>query len=282
MAWTDGLARWYATQGRHELPWRHTRDPWAVLVSEIMLQQTQVARVLPYWSRFIERWPTPAACAAAPLKEVLREWHGLGYPRRALALHDSAGVVAVNGWPRSEAALRRLPGVGAYTARALLTLALEEPSAPPLDVNIARVVARAARGVEPAEASPRSLEAPIDAARPRSLDRRHYTFALFDVGALHCRPRPRCEGCPLRRRCASRTRLRQAAPSPARRPVVPYASSMRRLRGILLAAALAAGGELSAAAAAAAARTAAPDLELARRPDAIEAALSSLRADRLI
>src|SRR3989442_1387276 len=88
--WTRGLAPWYAARGRHDLPWRQTRDPWAVLVSEVMLQQTQVARVLPKWHAFLERFPTVAACAAAPVGEVIRAWSGLGYNRRAVALHAAA------------------------------------------------------------------------------------------------------------------------------------------------------------------------------------------------
>src|SRR5580692_3838372 len=142
--WTRGLARWYEGHGRHDLPWRATADPWAILVSEVMLQQTQVARVAGRWESFLARWPTPEACAAAPLPAVLREWQGLGYPRRARALHEVATAVAAGGWPDTEAGLRSLPGVGAYTARALLVLAFGASTIPPQDVNIARVTARAA------------------------------------------------------------------------------------------------------------------------------------------
>ena len=282
MAWTAGLARWYRAHGRHELPWRQTRDPWAVLVSEVMLQQTQVARVLPYWERFLELWPNPAMFAAAPLTDVLREWQGLGYPRRAVALHDTASRLARDGWPRDEPGLRALPGFGTYTARALLTLALGEPSLPPLDVNIARVAARAAAGCEPNELRPRELEALVASGRPRDLDRRSYTFALFDAGALHCRATPVCAGCPLRRSCAWRTRRPEQAARPARRRQEPYAGSMRRLRGVLLAAALEHGGTLTAAEAEHAANAAAHSLPLARDASAVHRALASLRADRLI
>ncbi|MGH7687300.1 MAG: A/G-specific adenine glycosylase, partial [Candidatus Dormibacteria bacterium] len=235
MAWTAGLARWYRTHGRHELPWRQTRDPWAVLVSEVMLQQTQVARVLPYWERFLELWPDHPMFAAAPLTDVLREWQGLGYPRRAVALHDTASRVATGGWPRDEAGLRALPGIGAYTARALLTLALDEACPPPLDVNIARVASRAAGGCEPDEIGARELAALVKSGRPRDLDRRSYTFALFDAGALHCRATPICAGCPLRRSCLWRTRSPAPAARSVRRRPEPYAGSMRRLRGVLLA-----------------------------------------------
>src|SRR5438552_3822111 len=95
--WTQGLKAWYAERGRHELPWRQTRDPWAVLVSEVMLQQTQVSRVLPRFAPFLDRWPAPAALAATPLPDVLREWRGMGYPRRARDLHRTATLIAAGG-----------------------------------------------------------------------------------------------------------------------------------------------------------------------------------------
>lgn len=280
--WTAGLAPWYEAHGRHDLPWRKTQDPWAVLVSEVMLQQTQVTRVLPYWIDFMARWPDPASFAAALLPDVLRAWQGLGYPRRAVALHDTAALVAATGWPCDERGLRALPGIGRYTARALLTLALGEASPPPLDVNIARVAARAGAGRGPTEVDARSLEQLIAAARPRSLDRRRYTFALFDAGALHCRARPVCEGCPLRRRCAWRSAGRDASTESTRRPSVPFSSSMRRLRGVLLAAALRDGGDLSAQAAQTAAAEVASDLPPARDAATVDRAVASLRADRLI
>jgi A/G-specific adenine glycosylase len=289
--WTAGLAPWYAAHGRHDLPWRQTRDAWAVLVSEVMLQQTQVPRVVPYWQEFMSRWPDPGSFAAAPLPDVLRAWQGLGYPRRAVALHDTAALVAAGGWPRDEPGLQKLPGIGRYTSRALLTLALAEPSAPPLDVNIARVAARAGAGREPGDVSDRTLEELITLARPSSLDRRRYTFALFDTGALHCRAQPRCAGCPLRRGCAWRRRRNgeattdgsdRATARRARRPSVPYPASMRLLRGVLLAAALHEGGDLTPEAAHAAAAAVAEHLPLARDPARVDQALASLRADRLI
>ena len=275
-AWTTGLAAWYRRHGRHQLPWRHTRDPWAVLVSEVMLQQTQVRRVLDPWRSFLERWPTVDSCAAASLDDVLRAWRGLGYPRRARALRETAARVAAGGWPRDEAALRALPGVGPYTARALLTFALGAPSAPPLDVNIARVAARASLGREPAEVRRDALEATITAARPRGLDPRDYAFALFDAGALHCRAVPRCASCPLAARCASRARL-AIAPSPPARRTPRYAGSMRQLRGAILAAALASPSP-STRAALAAAVSGLPQAHAA----AVSAAIASLQADGLI
>src|SRR5258708_19798572 len=105
VSWTSGLSAWYAARGRHHLPWRSTRDPWAVLVSEVMLQQTSVARVLPRWEAFLRRWPDPAACAAAPRDDVLRGWDGLGYPRPAVALHRSAAPLPPPPWPPAQPAL---------------------------------------------------------------------------------------------------------------------------------------------------------------------------------
>ncbi|MBV8527390.1 MAG: A/G-specific adenine glycosylase [Candidatus Dormibacteraeota bacterium] len=280
--WTAGLARWYAAHGRHDLPWRQTQDPWAVLVSEVMLQQTQVTRVIPYWLDFTARWPDPASFAAAPRADVLRAWQGLGYPRRAAALLDTAALVAAHGWPHDEAGLRSLPGIGRYTARALLTLALGVPSAPPLDVNISRVAARAGAGAEPNEVPVSALEQCIAGARPRSLDPRRYTFALFDAGALYCRVTPACDGCPLQRGCAWRRLGRAPAAGSTRRPLVPYATSMRRLRGVLLAAALRNDGDLTHEAARTAAALVAATLPPARDPALIDQAVASLRADRLI
>ena len=281
--WTAGLAAWYAAHGRHDLPWRQTQDPWAVLVSEVMLQQTQVTRVIPYWLEFMTRWPDPVAFAAAPVADVLRAWQGLGYPRRAVALRDTAALVRVEGWPRDERGLRSLPGVGRYTARALLTLSLDMPSPPPLDVNIARVAARAGAGAEPQDVPDSALEQLIAGAKPHSLDRRRYTFALFDAGALHCRARPLCDGCPLRRGCAWRRTAHAAIASGGpRRPSVPYAASMRRLRGVLLAAALRDGGYLTHDAAGDAAAAVAATCPPARDPAVVDQAVASLRADRLI
>ena len=207
-----------------------------MLVSEVMLQQTPVARVLPRWSAFLERWPRPAALAAAPLAEVLREWQGLGYPRRARDLHRTAAVVAA-GWPRDERGLRALPGVGAYTARALAVLSLGIAAPPPRDVNVARVAARAALGMEPGAVRAADVERSLTAG-VRGLRCRDAALALFDLGATVCTARrPRCEVCPLRM-CASRARLEGAAPQPAARRQGDWTTSRRRLRGAVLAAVL--------------------------------------------
>ena len=231
--WTRGLGRWYVLNGRHDLPWRATADPWALLVSEVMLQQTQVARVAGRWESFLSRWPTAHACAAAALDDVLREWQGLGYPRRARALHDTARIVAAGGWPVTEDGLRALPGVGAYTARALRVLAFGDDGPPPQDINVARVTARAALGREPHETRHSSIAERLSAGRPRHMSARAYTYALFDAGALHCRALPRCQGCPLATGCAARPRVSVTAPPP-RRSQGRFEGSVRELRGALL------------------------------------------------
>lgn len=219
-----------------DLPWRRTRDPWSVLVSEVMLQQTQVARVVPRWARFLARWPTPAACAAAPLGDVLTEWQGLGYPRRArnLWLTATACVEQHGGrLPTELDALLALPGIGAYTARAVLAFALEAPVGV-VDTNIARVLARR----EGERLAPRAAQAAADALVPpgRSWE---WNQVLMDLGARRCRPVPDCDGCPVR------CRWREAGrpePDPAvgsagvSRCQAAFEGSDRQLRGIVLAA----------------------------------------------
>jgi A/G-specific adenine glycosylase len=190
----DTLLKWYSAAGRHDLPWRRTRDPWAVLVSELMLQQTQVARVLPKYRAFLALFPTPAACAAAPVGEVVRAWAGLGYNRRAVNLHRTAVAVSERhggALPRDLVSLLALPGLGPYTARAVLAFAFEQPVCP-LDVNTARPLARAASVVSQADA---------DALVPAQHAWR-WNQALMDLGALVCTRRsPRCGDCPVAESC---------------------------------------------------------------------------------
>jgi A/G-specific adenine glycosylase len=175
----EQLLAWYAEHGR-DLPWRRTRDPYAILVSEVMLQQTQVERVLPRWTEWLERWPTPEALAAAPLADVIRAWQGLGYNRRAVSLHRAAQHVSAHGWPDD---LTVLPGVGRYTADALRNFAFGEDVLP-VDVNIGRVQERTGEAFDGSCAQ-----------------------ALFDLGATLCLARiPRCGACPLAARCPSRGR----------------------------------------------------------------------------
>jgi A/G-specific adenine glycosylase len=199
------LMAWYRENGRHGLPWRLTRDPYAVLVSEVMLQQTQVERVLPYYTAWLDRWPTFAALAAASPAEVIREWRALGYNRRALNLHRLAVAVTQDHGgtlPSSLAALRWLPGIGPYTAAAIQSFAREQRVVV-TDTNIARVLARAFFGVASARGVPaRALSDAAHALLP-SRDVRHHNLALMDLGAMVCTARtPRCGECPVARLCA--------------------------------------------------------------------------------
>jgi A/G-specific adenine glycosylase len=146
------LLAWFAANER-DLPWRRTRDPYAILVSEVMLQQTQVERVMPRYLAWLERWPTVEALAAAPIADVLREWQGLGYNRRALNLHRAAAAISERGWPSD---LTALPGVGAYTAAAIRNFAFGEDVLP-IDTNVRRVQERTGHRF-----SPRSVQALMD------------------------------------------------------------------------------------------------------------------------
>ena len=192
-----------------DLPWRQTRDPWAVLVSEVMLQQTQVARVVPRWHAFLDRFPTPDTCAVAPLGDVLREWQGLGYPRRARNLHATARrVVELGRFPHELHELLALPGVGPYTARAVMAFAFELDAAV-VDTNIARVYARVAGE----RLTPKRVQTMADDACPTG-DAWVWNQCLMDLGAVLCRPaNPGCGECPVQRRCAWRGGA--AVPDPA-------------------------------------------------------------------
>ncbi len=196
-AWGGSLG---SDSRRPDLPWRAIRDPWAVLVSEVMAQQTQLARVVPAYRRFMAAFPTPAACAEASLGSVLRAWEGLGYNRRARNLHRSAAaIVADHGGrvPSDLTALLGLPGVGAYTARAVLAFAFEADVGV-VDTNAGRVLSRAVAGrpLGPAEAQD-LVDTMVPAARGWSFGQ-----ALIDLGATLClKGDPRCRACPVRRRC---------------------------------------------------------------------------------
>lgn len=195
------LSRW-AAEVHRDLPWRRTRDPWAVLVSELMLQQTQVSRVEPKYHEFLSLFPTPAACAAAPLGSVVTAWAGLGYNRRAVNLHRCAAVVVDEHGgtlPDDLRALLALPGIGPYTARAVLAFAFERDVGV-VDTNAARVLARSAgRRLRPAEA-----QSAADAAVPEG-EGWAWNQGMLDLGALACRARaPRCDECPIAPWCAWR------------------------------------------------------------------------------
>lgn len=217
------LVRWYDAHGRHDLPWRAGRDRWSVLVSEVMLQQTQVSRVLDVWPGFIARFPTPTAMASVGVGEVISAWGTLGYPRRARRLWEAARLVAEHGWPDD---LRDLPGVGRYTAAALAAQA-DGADVPAVDANVRRVTERfTGRRLTNTEAEQAACEA------GGSLRGRDRLLALMDVGAVVCRPRaPRCGECPLAEGCATQgvlegeTRHRQPS----------FEGSFRQRRGRVLA-----------------------------------------------
>jgi A/G-specific adenine glycosylase len=203
----DLLLAWFAGHAR-DLPWRGTRDPYAILVSEVMSQQTQVERVVPRWQRWLERWPTVEALAAAPAGDVIREWQGLGYNRRAVSLHRAAQHVAAHGWPDD---LTELPGVGRYTADAVACFAFGRPVLP-VDVNVRRVAERTGHSFAPAAAQ-----------------------ALMDLGKAVCLARiPRCDICPVAVECPSRGRRFE----PSRRQG-PFEGSFRQRRATALRAVLA-------------------------------------------
>ena len=224
------IARWYAQYGRHDLPWRQTRDRWAVLVSEVMLQQTQVGRVAAVWPEFMARFPTPEAMAAAAPGEVIAAWGTLGYPRRARRLWETAVQVAAAGWPDD---LSELPGVGRYTADAVAAQ-VDDRDAPAVETNIRRVVERRAGHVlSPREAAAASREA------GHPLTGRDRLLALMDIGAVLCRPRgPRCPECPLGPGCATASSANPAlagAPLGRRPRHSAYEGSFRQRRGRVLA-----------------------------------------------
>ena len=213
------LLEWWRRQ-RIELPWRATRDPYAVLVCEVMSQQTQIERVRAYWEPWMARWPSARELASATLTDVLHAWQGLGYPRRARDLLGAAQRIARQGWPAPER-LTELPGVGPYTADAIRCFAFEQPVLP-RDANVRRVLARR---------FPAGLEPP---AQPWALG-----GALMDLGRTHCRSRPRCEGCPLRPGCMVPLVQDGWDPAGRSRRQPAYAGSLRQRRGVLLRAALA-------------------------------------------
>jgi A/G-specific adenine glycosylase len=199
------LLDWYQ-QSRRELPWRGTHDPWRILLSEVMLQQTRVVAVVPYYQRFLERFPTPQALAQAPEQELLALWSGLGYYARARNLQRAAQAIAQLGaFPETFEQIRELPGVGDYTAAAVASIAFGLPHAV-LDGNVARVLSRltAERGdVRSSTVRVRlkqTAQTLVDARRPGDFNQ-----ALMELGATVCLPRvPQCLLCPLREQCAAR------------------------------------------------------------------------------
>ena len=241
----DAILAWYDAYGR-EIPFRSVTDPYAILVSEAMAQQTQVMRAAAHWRAWMAQFPTVAALAAAPVADVLRAWAGLGYNRRAIHLHRAArAIVEEHGGrvPDTVKELQALPGIGPYTARAVAAIAFGRPAGA-VDVNVRRVLARAVAGDADALA-PGDLQALADAAVPyeRPAD---WTHAVMDVGARFCRPKPRCGDCPAISLCryaasaAAGERPAHVPRRPAAERALPFPETTRWLRGRLLAAARAA------------------------------------------
>jgi A/G-specific adenine glycosylase len=236
--YAEPVLRWYAGHAR-DLPWRRPgASAWSVLVSEIMLQQTPVARVLPAHTAWLERWPDPPALAAAAPGDALRQWDRLGYPRRALWLHGAARILTERHGgqvPASLPDLRALPGVGGYTAAAVASFAFGQRHAV-LDTNVRRVLARLVRGEgqpprSTSAAETRLAEALLPAAPARAA---RWSVAIMELGALVCTAaRPDCASCPVARQCAWR---RAGSPAGPARPAKPrYPGSDRECRGRLLA-----------------------------------------------
>lgn len=220
---------------RRDLPWLNSPAPWAILVSEVMLQQTSTSRVIGPWTKFLEKFPTVESCARASLAEILVAWSGLGYPRRAKNLHDAARMIRDDfrgQVPREVDELRRLPGVGEYTSHAVASFAFGQRVAV-LDTNVGRVLARALANQSLRIADARDLAREL---LPMS-DAAAFNQAMLDLGAQYCRATPRCEECPLASSCAWR---RDGGVDPApmsaavSRPQAPFAGSDRQLRGRVL------------------------------------------------
>jgi A/G-specific adenine glycosylase len=233
----QAIVDWYASAAR-DLPWRRTGiDAWAVLVSEVMLQQTPVARVEPVWRDWMERWPTPAALAAVAPADVIRAWGKLGYPRRALRLREAAGAILERHGgvvPEDVEALEALPGVGTYTARAVACFGYGQPQ-PVVDTNVRRVVARLLHGrAEAGNARAADLTDIAELTPPEPERATRFSVAAMELGALVCvAGAPRCGVCPVRERCAWRLAGSPAHDGPARR-VQKFAGTDRQVRGKLL------------------------------------------------
>jgi A/G-specific adenine glycosylase len=248
----DAIAAWAATETeeREKLPWRGTRDPWAVLLSELMLAQTQVARVAERFPDLLRRFPTPKACAEAALGDVVVAWSGLGYNRRAVALWRCAGAIVElhrGEVPRTLGELLALPGVGPYTARAVLAFAFDEPVGV-VDVNIRRSLLRAFSGgtIPPAEVQT------LADHLVEGVGSRRWNLALMDFGATICRARnPKCSSCPLSSRCAWRLSGKEADPGARHVRQSRFVGSDREGRSRLLTAAFSGPVAISEAAAAA-------------------------------
>jgi A/G-specific adenine glycosylase len=195
---TEALLDWYGHNHR-DLPWRHTTDPWHILVSEVMLQQTQASRVVDPYLRFLDRFPTPDSLAAASTADVLSFWIGLGYNSRALRLREAARTIRERGWPRTSHELIALPGVGPYTAAAVACFAFGE-QVPAIDTNLRRVISRwVGRPLDGKDLATTANELLPDGV---AVD---WNQAIMDLGAMVCRPSPNCEACPVAEWCEDPT-----------------------------------------------------------------------------
>ncbi|MGC4107511.1 MAG: A/G-specific adenine glycosylase [Thermomicrobiales bacterium] len=232
-----GLLTWWHAN-RRDLPWRHTRDPYRILVSEVMLQQTQVDRVIPYYERWLEAFPTVEALAEAPTAEVIRHWAGLGYNRRAVNLQRTAQAVVAQGgsFPRTVAELRALPGIGAYTSGAIACFAFEQ-DVPFVDTNMRRMLHRVFVGPEVPEplANDRELIPLAEQVIPPG-DGWNWNQALIEFGALQCSARkPLCIVCPLQEVCVARPTIQSLLATlpkgSAKKKEVPFKESNRYFRG---------------------------------------------------
>ena len=230
------VLEWYDQHAR-DLPWRGAgATPWRVMVSEFMLQQTPVSRVLPVFEAWLQTWPTPAALAAAPSGEAVRAWGRLGYPRRALRLHAAATTIVAEHdgeVPSTYDELRALPGVGDYTASAIASFGFDGRH-PVLDTNVRRVLARAVSGVELPAPNVSSGERALAVSLLPEDDAATWGVAVMELGALVCTAvTPRCGACPIRARCAWERAGRPAYDGPPRR-AQPWAGTDRMVRGRLM------------------------------------------------
>ncbi len=236
MTMQDELIAWFDAEAR-DLPWRRHHEPWPVLVSELMLQQTPVSRVLPVFEAWMRRWPTPAALAADPPGEAVRAWGRLGYPRRALRLHAAAtAIVERHGGqvPSGRDELLALPGVGDYTASAVASFAFGDRQ-PVLDTNVRRVLARLVTGVAFPAPSITAAERALAESLMPSEDAHRWAAATMELGAVVCTARaPRCADCPVADRCRWRAAGYPEHTGPPRRGQA-WAGTDRQVRGRLMA-----------------------------------------------
>lgn len=216
------LLEWYDANARN-LPWRDTSDPWAILISEVMAQQTQIARVVPAWTEFLDRYPTPVDLAGSDRAELIRLWAGLGYQRRAINLQRAAEIIATDGWPSDIDGLRRLPGVGPYTAAAVGCFAFGW-AVPAIDTNLKRILSRWHGEALNAGSLTRAAAAALAMDRPSD-----WNQAMMDLGALICRPHnPHCDLCPVSTHCKDPSIYEP----PARQ--TRYQGSVRQARAAIL------------------------------------------------